>query len=200
MRDIFKLIAINLREDRQDDYFDIEPHLNDFYKKSTLSEEELTYFINHGNNVTIFIHGYNVPYGNFGRTIQTKEKEKLKNSIFSMQDIYRDNHMLINELHDANIEGKKLDPLRTILTNIIAYDSIKKTRFRRHPQDIDTVLNGKGAHNWWLHMEWNLNHATSQFDDTDYPGKAIQYYHSITWQRFQWRIMPHIHSYPLSNN
>lgn len=42
----------------------------------TLTEEELNYFKDNGNNVTIFIHGFNVPYGKFGRYV--KEVKYLK--------------------------------------------------------------------------------------------------------------------------
>tara|TARA_R110000868_G_scaffold266583_1_gene525797 strand:+ start:4921 stop:7755 length:2835 start_codon:yes stop_codon:yes gene_type:complete len=34
-----------------------------------LSEEEIKYFKQNGNNATLFIHGYNVPYGEYGKQI-----------------------------------------------------------------------------------------------------------------------------------
>jgi predicted alpha/beta hydrolase family esterase len=181
---IFKLIALNLRSDQQNDYFKPDIISYDPYKKDLLDQDELEYFVNHGNNVTIFIHGYNVSYGHFGQPVQTYHHETLKHSIFSRQDIYRDYTKLKDKLPDVAIQNKWLDPAKAVLNNVIPYDAIDNildmTIAKKHVQDADQLLNGNGAHNWWLHTEWNLNQATAQLDETDFMNYTRLLH--ISWQ------------------
>ncbi|MDO6443553.1 alpha/beta hydrolase [Marinobacter sp. 2_MG-2023] len=73
-----------------------------------LTDEQLKYFRENGNNALIFMHGYNVPHGEWGR---------------------------------------------------LGWHSNKATAWQ-DPQTVnDEYLNGAGAHNWAVHMEYRLNRA-----------------------------------------
>lgn len=58
-------IIVNLREDRQPD--------RDPYARDLLSPEELRYFQQNGKNAVLFIHGFNVEYGGYGRHLELSE-------------------------------------------------------------------------------------------------------------------------------
>jgi len=152
-----KLIALNLREDVSNDYFKSEKQANDPYKRDTLHTDEVNYFIHNGNNATIFIHGFGVEYGKFGKEIQVEtdlEKQQLKNSIYAHDDIYRSATLV-----------KKLYPTATV-GGAVNFD--------------DEDLNGTGAHSWWLHMEYNLNQATGQLHEVSYSNYARMIH--VAWQ------------------
>ncbi|RBW51137.1 alpha/beta hydrolase [Marinobacter sp. F3R11] len=73
-----------------------------------LTNEQLDYFRANGNNALVFIHGYNVPHGEWGK---------------------------------------------------LGWHSSKATVWQ-DPQTVnDEYLNGAGAHNWAVHMEYRLNRA-----------------------------------------
>lgn len=115
-----------------------------------LTEEEVNYFRNNGNNAMVFVHGYNVAPGNFG--------------------------YLIENIKIENIQGPHGAPMQLItarLSNLLStlcctWDELRQ-QFPQLPvdpsvineEDPDILLNGTEAHNFLLHMEYNLNCAAS---------------------------------------
>ena len=96
-------VVINLREEASP-------------SEDLLTDEQLDYFRANGNNALIFMHGYNVPHGEWGR--------------------------LGWHSHNASVW--------------------------QDPQTVnDEYLNGSGAHNWAVHMEYQLNRAAG-FDGKDW--------------------------------
>lgn len=119
-----------------------------------LSQEQIQYIKDCGNNITIFIHGYNIEEGAYACHFSDIIKKRVGlNIVFSPQlsntrsTIYRDLEMLKKKFPD-------LDDM-----NMIEWDN--------SPSSIHN-LNGTEAHSWFIHMEDNLNRATGHFDRTDY--------------------------------
>ncbi len=131
-----------------------------------LSQSEINYFKNRQNNATIFIHGYNIGYGQFG---PKADKVTIDPSTLSLglpaifmtgqgeSTIYRD-----------------LDILRQYFPQI----PLNTTSINGHA-DLEVMLNGTDAHNWIIRMEDNLNRATQQFDRTNY--LKFERMINITW-------------------
>lgn len=122
-----------------------------------LSEEQLAYFKNNGNNAVIFIHGYNVGFGNFSRYVTRVEvsdyQQKIGPVVLPMH---------LKQLHiDTN------DKLCTVARNLAEL----RQQFPHVPERPNLVacindnpsiyeeLSGTGAHGCGLQMEYNLNCA-----------------------------------------
>jgi len=178
---IFPLIAFNFRDDLNNDYFKSEKIANDNYRRDKLTADELAYFVYHGNNVTIFIHGYHVPYGEFGKPLEIDGLERLKGTFFGRTDIYRDLILLEDNFPDAKIDGRLVNSSAHLVSN---NDLPNRKLFYQAVSDpmsaSESDLNGKGAHNWWLQMEWNINHATDDFDPKDSSQFARMLH--VAWQ------------------
>ncbi len=143
---LFPPIIVNLREDRNP---------ADPCSRDVLTVRELNYFKNNGNNATIFIHGFNVPYGEFSKQIDTltvpqsliRQRPNLPRVKFSNTDctVYREIEVLKQSFPVLGAPDTDLSkPLQ------------------------EENINGSGTHSWYLAMEDNLNRATGQFDRTDY--------------------------------
>ena len=124
------------------------------WTRFTLNQEELNYCKQSNNCAIIFIHGFNVVYGEFGKHFEDVDLVDLST---------------LDELADLPLSGK--------LSAICS--SVNATSYRELPWlikrfpiisqyknsqldkwlDSQTYLNGKGAHNWFVNMEYNLNHA-----------------------------------------
>jgi uncharacterized protein involved in type VI secretion and phage assembly/uncharacterized Zn-binding protein involved in type VI secretion len=162
--------------------------------ENPLDPLDIKYFKNNGNNVTVFIHGYNVEPGELGveyasgktmsewddfwycfsaensMPMDTKENEldldyyKLGMSYLDStpykSSIVRDMTILCKQLNQPYPEN---------------YDSVTNSDFE------DTMLNGSGAFNWFLHMEKNLNEASGMnFQHSEDFEKYTRLLH-VTW-------------------
>ncbi|BCA78410.1 alpha/beta hydrolase [Desulfuromonas sp. AOP6] len=140
-------VIVNLREDAN-------PAL-DSNARDHLRPEEIRYFKENGNNAVIFIHGFNVEYGQYSHHVELSRWgfDTIRNRpmepkiIYSSKpaNTYRDLEVLKNQYAHWQVENPNL------FNDIAMAD-----------------LNGTGAHAWYLHMEDNLNRATGQFDRTNY--------------------------------
>ena len=134
--------------------------------QTQLTPSQIQYIKNHGNNITIFIHGYNVPLGGYpNHFTDIKKKPMLPGSIYVTQNsdtnctIYRNMDMLKQNYPDLN-----------------GIDMISQDNSGLN----EDCINGTYAHNWFVHMEDNLNKATGQFDRSDY-SKYTRLLH-VTWE------------------
>ncbi len=149
---LYPPMIVNLRDEQKD------------HSKDMLTPEQLRHIKNWGNNITIFIHGFNVPFGYYPKQFSgvdmvnmttsagmTPSLSKTPIAKYSAADsdrtLYRNLDMLTKRFSELN------EPQMLSLYN----------KFK-----IDNVINGLGAHNWFIHMEDNLNRATDQFNRTDY--------------------------------
>lgn len=121
-------VIINLREeaDPQDD---------------KLTPEQLEYFRANGNNALVFVHGYNVPHGEWGRFVTRVRDRRHPRS-----------HLKVPEWHPCKATVKQ-DP-----------EAIRENLDLNME---DAELNGSGVHNWAVHMEHCLNEAAG-FDGKDW--------------------------------
>lgn len=123
-----------------------------------LTQEELDYFKNNGNNAVIFVHGYNVEFGNFGQQI-TEVQSNLEGEGY---DLFLSSNgypcTAVRSLEDLHAQFTIPTPVKKIGTF-----------------DIDSGLNGTAAHNWLLHMENNLNCAASGNYPFNWEQDALKY-------------------------
>jgi hypothetical protein len=124
--------------------------------ENPLSQDQIDYFKAQGHNAFIFVHGYNVGFGDFAQQINNIQ---LQGDQFEIgwsskpQTILRSFDILAKQfpvLYLGRGEG------------IAIPDSLQSS-----DEDHD-ALNGSEMHNWLLHIEDNLNRATGQFDGSDY--------------------------------
>ncbi|MFC7296784.1 alpha/beta hydrolase, partial [Marinobacter aromaticivorans] len=110
-----------------------------------LTDEQLDYFRANGNNALIYIHGYNVPHGEWGRFLKYDgSREPYHGNAPSFAKAYRWHPDKATVWQD----GKALSGKSTVTPG-------------------EEKLNGTGAHNWAIHMEYQLNRAAG-FDGQDW--------------------------------
>lgn len=131
-----------------------------------LTDEQIQYFktTNQSNpNVTIFIHGYNVELGNYAGAIHSKPTSpEFNKQLFptSQQVIYAE-HSYPGPIKTTENKHYQL---------LLSQQPATIYRDREHINHIFGInadslhlsndkLNSDGAHNWWVHMEYNLNKA-----------------------------------------
>ncbi|MCE8039221.1 hypothetical protein [Halomonas sp. MCCC 1A11062] len=143
-------IVINLREDA------------DASAPDLLSDEELEQLRLAGNNATLFLHGYNVPFGGY-------------------------HHFANWEQRDDVSERPILVPAGSASTATIRQDTeglsihIPPRSWGNHypptnpasSDQLEALLNGSAAHSWCLHMEYRLNSAAGMQDDDWRPYTRI---------------------------
>lgn len=138
-------IMVNVRQDRAS---------HDRHARNVLSQAEINYFKENGGNATLFIHGFNVDYGEYGShqkmshwLRQHIHPKKLKNAqqaeATAPYSVRHDYHDLITS-----------DDLK-ILRHAKRYHANRVT----HPlrEQFYDKGGGEGAHSWCVNMEYNMN-------------------------------------------
>jgi len=148
---LYPMTILNLRQDGP----------NARNPRPMLLPRDIEYFQKNGNNVTLFIHGYNIALGHFPkqiRDIQVKPKTQIINQ---QMQIYQQASLS----HSSSNRSLYLD--RHLLEQ--RFPQLKQC-FYHLPHELATPdgLNGTEAINWFIHMEDNLNRATGQFNRSDY--------------------------------
>jgi hypothetical protein len=125
-------VILNLREDASP-------------QGDRLSPDQLAYFRANGNNALIFVHGYNVAHGDWGRFLNGDRRSPQwhgNTRSFSRGPKWHPYKATIKQDPEALAEG--------------------------YPFTLDDGdVNGSGAHNWAVHMEYQLNKAAG-FDGRDW--------------------------------
>ena len=124
---------------------------------SILSEQELNYFKTNGNNATIFIHGFNVPYGQYAKQIKRLFQTRTKYTGQSSRNNYN------------YIAAEYANTPATIYRTSTSLQK-RFPMFNNMPRDKqlnEDILNGKAAHKWFIHMEYELNRAAGFDTDGD---------------------------------
>lgn len=102
-----------------------------------LTDEQLDYFQANGNNALIYVHGYNLPHGEWGRFLKYDgSRSPYHGNAPSFAKAYTLHPNKATVWQDAGA--------------LSANSSLKLE---------DEKLNGGGAHNWAVHMEYQLNRA-----------------------------------------
>jgi|GEM_PF-510051 len=110
-----------------------------------LTDEQLDYFRENGNNALIYIHGYNVPHGDWGRFLEYDDS----------RDPYHGNAPSFAKAYSWHLNKA------TVWQNGEALSG----KSAGAPEE--DKLNGTGAHNWAVHLEYQLNRAAG-FDGEDW--------------------------------
>lgn len=132
--------------------------------RSKFYDHEIEHFKHHGNNVTLFIHGYNVNYGYYGKNLVAPvpfEDDLMADKL--SYTLFRDDEIIAKQ---TGVMNKKCS----------CYHNVKKAY--SNEQKLLTLF-GDGAHKWLTHMEYNLNKAAG-FDGTDYTNYTRLV--GIAWQ------------------
>lgn len=143
---------------------------DDPYYRTHCTQEEINYIKNTGNNVTIFIHGFNVTYGKYGEAFDpffdNDYTELRKNEYYQR---------VVEEPHIAGFTDLKSTIYRSPENGIL-----QKYSDTFNAKSTDKLVNGTGPHNWWIDLANNLNIATGKFEHKNYE----KYTHpiGIAWQ------------------
>lgn len=124
--------------------------------RGPFTENEIQFFKDNGNNVTLFIHGYNVPLGDFGEAFELMVFDSDENP----PEVLGFKKTVATFYRDLN------EKIPTQYNNLVK-DKISKES-----------LNGGGACNWQVMMSQSLNKATNQFANYTKYNSVI----SIFWQ------------------
>lgn len=119
-------ISLNLRDEMTSPEADL------------LTEEQLEQLRLAGNNATLFLHGYNVPLGQYGTFVPWEKRSDINAE------------PLLTTAHTASNA--------TILQCINAGEHTS-AEYREEPD------NGDGAHSWFVHMEYQLNRAAGMTEE-----------------------------------
>ena len=151
---LFSPIIIHIRQD-----------VKDIYSREVLTDHELNYFKSNQNNAVIFIHGFNVPYGDFSKQILELKPMAVTNNASTAIT-----YMQADEVPSLYPVYKTSDSTICVKNNILIANnfSLDKSILPNDLTWLDNLLNGSGMHNWLVHMEDNLNTATNQFDHKNY--------------------------------
>lgn len=130
----------------------------------TLTTEQIRHIKAWGNNITIFIHGFHVPFGQYPKQIAAIE---MADTVSSVDFTPMMTKMPILKYSAADSDRTIYQDLDMMVKQ---FPQIQQSPMNLLPSELqeDGSLNGTGAHNWFIHMEDNLNRATGQFDRTDY--------------------------------
>ncbi len=160
---IFNLRSARMAEDKTIAFTDEEPH-----SRLMLKAEEVEYIKANGNNLTVFIHGYNVEYGQFNKHFEHCELVEFQHLRQSpgMAHPSMTHTMQIDSVlseADATIFRDK-DFIREQFPKLKAFQTIdtKENKVFDNEQ-----LNGTGMHAWVTYIEDHLNKAAG-FDGKDF--------------------------------
>jgi hypothetical protein len=142
-------VIVNLRKDRN--------AVNDPTARDLLSQEELNYYKNNGDNATVFIHGFNVKYGAYGHDHRVVNwQHKCSTSVYHCHQKRCSNPPYLETT------GKSIDMFRNKLMLEKRYAEYKPFH---HPDFFKQVdfdnLNGSAAHSWFVYLENTLNKLAS---------------------------------------
>jgi len=129
------------------------------------TDAELDYLKANGNNVTLFVHGYNVAYGHYDKTFLF---EKNSPEQMAIQPLIQKHNLQISGFSDYDSTLYR-NPGVKILQSYFNSELYS-----------DEDVNGNAAHYWWLNMTYNLNRAPGSYASNDY--RRYTHVVGIAWQ------------------
>ena len=152
----FPPVIVNLRE-----------NINDEHRRDLLTEKELQYFKQNGNNVMIFIHGYNVEYGAFSKKASSM-KDNLTESLEAMEMGWP-----VPAMHGVKVkvELNYQDELsdkwinKSLLTGS-SFRNLDRNNLAKIDFSALNTINGSGMHEWLTNFEHNVNQAADISPDS----------------------------------
>lgn len=148
-------IGVNLREAATSEAADL------------LDDDQLEQLRLAGNNATLFLHGYNVPHGSYQhfaswgqRDDVTQRPLLVPSGSARIATIRQDTDGLHIPLPPNPVRNHYVPP------------------FNANSEQLEGLLNGTGAHNWYVNMEYRLNRAAGMSDGDWRPYTRIV---GISW-------------------
>ncbi|MGM0825218.1 MAG: hypothetical protein ACQEUY_10900 [Pseudomonadota bacterium] len=139
-------ISLNLR----DKVTSTEPDL--------LSDEQLEQLRLAGNNATLFLHGYNVPLGQYGSFASWEKRRDISAEPLLTTAHTASSATILQDIDKVNIQV----PVTRGYTASNLYHAPTENR----PDDYrEAYCNGSGAYNWFVHMEHQLNRAAGMTEE-----------------------------------
>ncbi|MDY6944055.1 MAG: alpha/beta hydrolase, partial [Pseudomonadota bacterium] len=140
-----------------------------------LSPAQIAYFKENGNNATLFIHGFNVPLGEYNHRIVGVDVSRHKMPGGHKSGGRRYSLATARTSDQPATVYRELDLIKARFP-----DAFRKTNVRLSDNlDPDKGLNGTGALGWFLNMEYNLNRAAGfTGSEWDQYSRII----GVTWQ------------------
>lgn len=127
-----------------------------------LSDEQLEQLRLAGNNATLFLHGYNVPYGGYRHFANWEQRDDVTE------------RPLLVPSGNARIATVRQETEGvSILVPSQTRGNHYAPSYQASPDQREAFLNGSAAHNWCLHMEYRLNSAAGMTDDDWRPYTRI---------------------------
>ncbi len=135
---------------------------------------DIKYFKNNGNNVTVFIHGYNVEAGELVGEVVSLEEVIIPQAIMNIDETSElDADMIAQESRKKGMitsDWKFSVKTAPYKSSILRDFNMVSTQINQPIDPVilantwdedgqDNELNGSGAFNWFLHMEKNINQA-----------------------------------------
>ncbi|KPQ22818.1 MAG: hypothetical protein HLUCCA13_16275 [Halomonas sp. HL-48] len=139
-------ISLNLRDEMTSPEADL------------LSDEQLEQLRLAGNNATLFLHGYNVPLGQYGAFASWE-----KRSDISAKPILTTAHTASGATIFQDID--KVDIQVPVTRGKIANNLYHTPTENRPDEYREEYCNGSGAYNWFVHMEHQLNRAAGMTEE-----------------------------------
>jgi hypothetical protein len=135
-------------------------------KKLSKEQIEIIKSSNKANpNILIFIHGYNVGLGEYGRVMYTDSKHS---STCQQIEYSAEFEAPFDAVHDTLYFSEQRATICRLWQQQQSFGKAINTLKIKND-----LLNGEAAHNWWLHMEYNLNKAAG-FRGFDYQYQQYQ--------------------------
>nr|WP_224106820.1 alpha/beta hydrolase [Halomonas aquamarina] len=139
-------ISLNLRDEKTTPEDDL------------LSEEQLEQLRLAGNNATLFLHGYNVPLGEYGTFASWGQHADI-----STPPLLTNAHTASRATILQDID--KVEMSIPVTRGYTANNSYH-TPMENRPDDFrEAHCNGSGASSWFVHMEYQLNRAAGMTED-----------------------------------
>lgn len=127
--------------------------------RAHLHDEEVQYFNDNGNNALVFIHGFNVDYGEFTPHIEFSQIRAPKYPVTGLANIPWLSHKTLPEtLATVYRDAQSLHEQFPQFEKYLIQDFLDKKQI---------PINGTGVHEWITHLENTLNRAAG-FDGQDY--------------------------------
>ncbi|WP_386083138.1 hypothetical protein ACFIOZ_07925 [Vreelandella sp. F11] len=139
-------ISLNLRDEMTSPEADL------------LTEEQLEQLRLAGNNATLFLHGYNVPLGQYG-TFASWEKRSDINAEPLLTTAHRASSATI--LQDIDKVNIQVPVARGKIANNLYHTPTENGSDEYR----EAYCNGSGAYNWFVHMEHQLNRAAGMTEE-----------------------------------
>jgi type VI secretion system VgrG family protein len=166
---LWPMMVVDLRDDATpDDAMMLNDHDIDYLKKN-------------GNNVLVFVHGYNIPLGALSKefaSVKTRaddiergadEEAMMSHGGSLMAELEIEGHDPLDDITgfvNSDRNSTIFRDLAIVQEQLLCEQTLPDSLFESLDAK-EAALNGTGAFNWFVHMEKNFNEATGQFKAGD---------------------------------